>query len=121
MNSVLVVDDNSMMCEFLKNLLSKDYEVTTCSSANEALEVIEGDNPPHLILLDYLLDMGNCINFLQYLSTSEFYKHIPVLILSGKQKSEIRINCLEAGAKDFLTKPFNPIELQLRIKNLINL
>ena len=119
MSSILVVDDNQMMCEFLKNLLSSDYRVETSNDCKEAMTIIDGAIPPNLILLDYSLDTGNCINFLKFLTTSEFHKHIPVLVLSGKQESEYRISCLQEGAKDYLTKPFNPIELKLRIKNLI--
>ena len=118
--SILIIDDNSMMREFLKNLLSKIYDIHICANINEAYNLLSKTVSIDLILLDYLLGEDNCLPFLKLIRVSEFYKSTPVFILSGKQSSEIRIECLRLGAKDFLTKPFNPNELKLRIQNLIN-
>ena len=117
---MLIIEDNLMMREFLKNLFTGVYNVCITSSLNEAYSLLDKTISIDLILLDYLLQNENCLPFLKLIRASEFYKNTPVFILSGKQSSEIRIECLRLGAKDFLTKPFNPNELKLRIENLIN-
>ncbi|MEM6845417.1 MAG: response regulator [Bacteroidota bacterium] len=116
---ILVIDDNKMMRTFLSHLLSEEYEVVEKESAEDALIWLDERNYPDLIISDYELHGLNGCDLLERLQASEFYKKIPFIILSGKGKSENRIKCLEAGAKDFIVKPFNPIELKLRISRLI--
>ena len=120
MKSILIIEDNLMMREFLKNLFMGVYNVNMTSSIKAAYNLLDKLIAIDLILLDYLLEDENCLPFLKLIRASDFYKNTPVFILSGKQSSEIRIECLRLGAKDFLTKPFNPNELKLRIENLIN-
>jgi DNA-binding response OmpR family regulator len=57
--------------------------------------------------------------FLYYLKHNELFKDIPVMILSGEDSTTERIKLLEAGAIDYLLKPFNPLELKIRIKKII--
>lgn len=116
-----IVDDNLMMREFLKNFFSKDYEVTTFDSAESALYAIDPSKKPDMLLLDYEMEGLSGFDLLRNLKTSGFYQDIPVMFLSGKQKSEIRIDCLKEGASDFICKPFNPVELDLKVKQHINL
>lgn len=117
--SILVIDDNKMMRTFLSHLLSEEYEVVEKESAEEALVWLDQRNYPDLIISDFELNGLNGCALLEKLQDSEFYKKIPFIILSGKGKSENRIKCLEAGAKDFIVKPFNPVELKLRVSRLI--
>jgi DNA-binding response OmpR family regulator len=108
MKTIVVVDDNLMMREFLHQFLSKHYEVITFENGIEAMAYIESNKQPDVMLLDYEMDVMNG------------YEDIPVILLSGKKTSETRIACLKSGAKDFITKPFNPAELELRIENAMN-
>ena len=57
--------------------------------------------------------------FLYYLKGNELFKHIPVVMLSSEESTTERINLLEAGAEDFILKPFNPMELKARIKKFL--
>ena len=117
--SILVIDDNTMMRTFLSHLFGKKYKVVVKESAENALIWLDERNYPDLIICDYELNGINGFDLLERLKTSGFYKNIPFIILSGKGKSENRIKCLEAGAIDFIVKPFNPVELELRINRLI--
>jgi DNA-binding response OmpR family regulator len=57
--------------------------------------------------------------FLSYIKRNGLYKDIPVVVLSGEESSDIRIKMLEAGAEDFIMKPFNPLELKIRIRKVL--
>jgi DNA-binding response OmpR family regulator len=120
MKKLVIVDDNLMMREFLRQLLSDQYEVNTFETGIKAMAFIASHGQPDAMLLDYEMEGLNGQDILEMIKTSGFYKDIPVIFLSGKNKSETRIACLESGAKDFILKPFNPIELKLRIQNAMN-
>ena len=64
------------------------------------------------------LEKSTGIDFVKQIKSNELYAEIPVIFLSESTESSVRINGLENGASDFLTKPFNPIELKARISNL---
>lgn len=117
MKTLVVVDDNLMMREFLHQLLSRHYVVKTFENGIQAMSYLASNNQPDAMLLDYEMDGMNGQEILETIKSSGFYKEIPVILLSGKKKSETRISCLESGARDFISKPFNPIELELRIQN----
>jgi|TARA_B110000908_G_scaffold85881_1_gene102660 DNA-binding response OmpR family regulator len=120
MKTILIVEDNKFMSEFLKKLLIKDFKIKIENSVEQANFFLHGNIYPDLIILDYLLNEVTCLDLLNTIKTNKFYEKIPVLVLSVGQKSDVRIACLKAGAKDVLAKPFNPIELKLRVQNLIN-
>jgi len=115
---VLIVDDNPMMGAFLTHLFEKNYKVQWCSNAEEALGWLLKQNLPDLIISDYALTGISGLDFLNQLKKSGFYQDIPVIMLSGKGKSDQRIECLRAGAEDFILKPFNPTELELKVEKL---
>jgi len=119
-NKILIIDDNEMMRSFLKHILGNSFEADVVSSGEEALDILRDKaRTPELILADFDLDGMNGLELLMYLKSSAVYKHVPVVILSGKGNSNNRINCLKAGASDFITKPFNPVELQVKLQGLL--
>ncbi len=120
MQTIYIVDDNLMMREFLKTYFMKEYDVKVFSSGEEALTFMKPNRVPDLLMLDYELEGMSGSDTMKSLKASGFYKDIPVIFLSGKQKSDIRINCLKEGAKDFILKPFNPVELSLKVKQHIS-
>lgn len=120
MKTIVIVDDNLMMREFLRQLLSKDYIVQTFENGEQAMQYIASNQQPNAMIVDFEMDGLNGQELLEMIKSSGFYKDIPVILLSGKTKSETRIACLASGAKDFISKPFNPIELKLRIQNALN-
>ena len=116
---IVAIDDSPMLVNFLKTFLSRDYEVTTYSSTSEALkDLSEGNVAPDCVLTDFYLgkDMTG-LEFVQRLK--EVDPIVPVLVLSGSCDMHQKINCLQNGAVDFVSKPFNPMELDARIKNAL--
>ena len=114
---VLVVDDDEGIRSLVKKFLNeKNYLVTTASNAenaHEKVKIIKFD----LIILDIMMPGKSGLDFL-----NEYKKDIntPVILLTAKGEPNERIEGLEMGADDYLPKPFEPKELDLRIKNIIN-
>ncbi|MEQ8469742.1 MAG: response regulator transcription factor [Marinoscillum sp.] len=116
---ILLIDDNPMMGGFLSHLFGKKYDVMWCTQAEEALVWLQDRNIPDLIISDYELMGMSGYDFLIEIKKTGFFKEIPVIMLSGKSDSQNRIQCLQAGAEDFIMKPFNPAELELKVENLL--
>ena len=118
--TIYIAEDNRMMREFLLNLLSSDYELFVFDSVQKVQQALATGLIPDLILLDYSLNGGTGHDLLSSIRTDQELNHIPVIFLSGEQKSDIKIQCLADGADDFINKPFNPVELKLRLSKLLN-
>ena len=113
--NILVVDDEVSICLLLENFLSADYEVVTKTNAIEAYEWLE-TNLPDLIICDIQMPGMDGYTFLQKVRDRGFTRHTPFVMLSAKAESKERIRCYKLGAQDFLTKPFNPEELEELVK-----
>eukprot|EP01136_Pigoraptor_vietnamica_P014329 Opistho-1_new@56399 len=74
---------------------------------------------PDLIIADIEMPMMDGYEFIDQVRSSGFLRHIPLIMLSGKDSSDNRIRCLEAGADDYLIKPFNPRELAARVNGIL--
>ena len=114
---ILVVDDDDGIRELVKKYLSENnFLITTANSAEDAKEkisIIKFD----LIVLDVMMPGKSGLEF-----TSENKDNIntPIILLTAKGESSERVEGLEVGADDYLPKPFEPKELVLRIKNILN-
>jgi|TARA_B110000967_G_scaffold196416_1_gene226951 DNA-binding response OmpR family regulator len=115
---ILVIDDEISICMLLQNFLSQDYEVIGLHSALEALEWLDG-NLPDLIISDIQMPEMDGFEFLIKVRKQGFTKHTPVVMLSGRAESKERVKCYRLGAQDYLTKPFNPEELEELVKKNI--
>lgn len=113
--TILVVDDEQNIRILLENFLSQDYEVVSKSDGMEALEWLEG-NLPDLIICDIQMPNMDGYHFLEKVRQRGYTKHTPVIMLSGTEASKERVKCYKLGAQDYLTKPFNPEELEELIK-----
>ena len=112
---ILVVDDETSICLLLENFLSLDYDVITINNGEEALVWLEG-NLPDLIISDIQMDNMDGFEFLTKVRQRGFTKHTPFVMLSARAESKERIKCYQLGAQDYLTKPFNPEELEEVVK-----
>lgn len=116
---ILVVEDDPVMVAFLDEYLSGSFETVTMTSAEEALGRLKDGAPVSIVILDLFLPGMNGFEFLDAVRSENRFDRLPVLVLSGSEKSEDRVRAFEAGADDFVVKPFNPMELAARVKNLI--
>lgn len=120
MYRILTIEDSPIMRQLLRRLLTGEgYE---CLSAADGLSGLKScaRNKPDLILLDVNLPDGNGIDFCRRLKSDAAARHIPVLLLTGEARGvENRIDGFEAGAEDYVTKPFNVKELLSRVKGIL--
>lgn len=115
---ILVVDDEKSICLLLENFLAQDYEVVSFNDGIEGLVWLE-KNLPDLIISDIQMPNMDGYEFLTSVRQKGFTKHTPIIMLSGKSESKERIKCYRLGAQDYLTKPFNPEELEELVKKNI--
>ncbi|MBU3926782.1 MAG: response regulator [Bacteroidetes bacterium] len=118
-NTILVIDDEMSIRLLLDNYLSKKFTVVTRNDGFEGLKYLEEGNMPDVIVADIQMPNMDGYEFIDEVRASGFFKHIPMIMLSGIESSKERVKCLKSGADDYLVKPFNPEELAIRIENLI--
>ncbi len=118
MHTILVVDDEEPVALSIELSLRRDYQVRVANSATDALKIIRR-SAPDLIILDIIMPGMDGIQFCNELRKDPLFKSIPILFLTAKGRVEDKIAGLEAGADDYLTKPFDVRELQLRVKAIL--
>ncbi len=114
MKTILLIENHDLMRLFLVNYLSSEYEVVSVATIKEANEWIKYQQAD-LVLADFpqsedAFEMKRLQEQIQDAQTN-------LVVLTDQDKSEQRIKALQWGAKDCLSKPFNPVELKLRIKS----
>lgn len=113
--TILIVDDQRESREILQRHLVRDkHTVLQAASGKEMLTILEQEKVD-LILLDLILPEMDGHELLARLKDNEHWRAIPVIVVSGNKDTERVIRCIEAGAEDYLFKPFNPVLLQARI------
>lgn len=114
MYNILVCDDDKEIVKAIEIYLSKEgYNVLKAYDGNECLKVIN-NNTIHLVILDIMMPKKDGIETLDEIRKNS---SIPVIMLSAKSEDEDKINGLNLGADDYVTKPFNPLELIARVNS----
>ncbi|QAT43843.1 GGDEF domain-containing response regulator [Aminipila luticellarii] len=120
MKSILVVDDSQFNLMVVQKALEKDYEVNTRLNGIEGIKFAK-NNPVDLILLDIDMPELSGIDTIKILKKDPRLAKTPIIFLTGLSDHEVERTCLNLGARDFITKPFNePVILQ-RIKMILEL
>ena len=117
MYNILVVDDDKEIVNAIDIYLSKEgYNVIKAYDGMEALKVVEKNDNIHLILLDIMMPKLDGISTANLIRKD---KSIPIIMLSAKSEDYDKITGLNNGADDYITKPFNPLELIARVNSQI--
>lgn len=117
--SMLAIDDEVFIQLILKNYFKNTFDVNTKSNGKVALEWMLEGNIPDIIVADMNMPEMDGYTFISHIRSSGFLNNIPIIMLSGSDSTDIKIRCLEAGADDFMVKPFNPKELSARISGIL--
>lgn len=117
---ILLVDDNPDMRDYLKRLLSEKWQVETAANGAIALSLIQ-KQPPDLILSDVMMPKMDGFQLLQALRSDPQTQSIPLILLSARAGAEATIEGLEAGADDYLIKPFSARELIARVNTQLQM
>jgi two-component system, OmpR family, KDP operon response regulator KdpE len=111
--SILIVDDEIAVLKYIQSALkSRGYDTLIAVNGNEALKTIEGEMPD-IIILDVMMPGGP--DGFEVCRRLREWSQIPIIMLSGRTDPEEKVRCLEAGADDYISKPFNTNELNARI------
>jgi len=116
---VLVVEDEPDIAALIAYQLTREgFRVETAASGTEALSAV-GKEIPHLVVLDRMLPGLSGDEVLESLRKEPATRAVPILVLTAKREQEDRISGFELGADDYLTKPFSPRELVLRVHAIL--
>ena len=118
---ILVVDDQLQNNELLEAyLVPQGYEIVRAASGEEALEKL-GHNKIDLILLDIMMPKMSGLEVLERVRADEKTKAIPVVMVTALKETEDKVKALEAGCDDFISKPFDKVELLARVKSILKI
>jgi two-component system phosphate regulon response regulator PhoB len=119
MNKILIVDDDPAICEMLRLALERNgYTATEAGDATQARRILASDQPD-IVLLDWMLPGQSGYEFVRSLRRTSVHNHIPVIMLTARDLEQDKIAALEAGADDYISKPFSVKELLARIKAVL--
>lgn len=117
---VMIIEDAVPIQLIIQYSLKGKFQVFMFKSGTEALAYLHKGNLPDIIISDLNIPGIGGLELLKQIKASGLFSSIPVLILSAEDSTEVRINCLEAGADDYMVKPFNPRELEARIRIILS-
>jgi two-component system phosphate regulon response regulator PhoB len=119
MERVLIVDDDPDIVRLVRyNLSHSGYDVLSAGSGREALELVE-KQPPDLVVLDVMLPDVDGLEVCRTLRQQSSSKRIPILMLTARGEEIDRVVGFELGVDDYVSKPFSPRELVLRVKSIL--
>jgi signal transduction histidine kinase len=115
---VLIVEDNPDMRELLSMIVGREFRIRVASNGREALEAV-GESAPDLVLSDVMMPEMSGIDLCKAIKENVETQAIPVVLVTSKAEREMKIEGLERGADDYVTKPFHPRELLARVRSLV--
>jgi DNA-binding response OmpR family regulator len=116
---LLVIDDEPSIRLILEYYFASQFDVVSKSNGLDAMNWLQDGNIADVIVADVDMPYMNGSEFIRQIRASFLYKDIPLIMLSGKDSSRDKIKCLKEGADDYVVKPFNPEELDIRIENIL--
>lgn len=114
---ILVLDDDTTVLEVLRRTLENaGYDVVTATSGQQALDIIDRQGLPHLAIVDMLMPGMTGFEFCEEVQA---YSDLPVIVLTGVDDHRSVIRGLQLYAEDYVTKPFNPREIEVRVGRVL--
>jgi YesN/AraC family two-component response regulator len=113
------VEDNIELREFLADYLSAEYFVLNSDNGADGLDICRTQNP-ELVISDIKMEIMDGIEFCAKLKSTPEISHIPVILMTAMASAENKITGYKVGAEDYITKPFEPELLKIRVKNILD-
>ncbi|MDP2940599.1 MAG: response regulator [Candidatus Omnitrophota bacterium] len=117
-DKILIVDDDPDILDVLFLTLKEQYEVFSAQDGEEALRLVQTKSP-NLVILDYKMPKLDGKQVCQILKKDILLQHMPIIMLTGKGEVTDKVEGINAGADDYIVKPFEPKELLARIKMIL--
>lgn len=116
---ILILDDKESIAKIVSFYLSSEFDIVWLENPIKGIAWLQSGNIPDLIISDIKMPEMRGDEFLRYIKSNEIFKSIPVIMLSSEDSTSERIRLLSEGADDYIVKPFNPMELKIRLKKII--
>ncbi|RFM30621.1 response regulator [Deminuibacter soli] len=117
--TIVIAEDEPGMLMLLEQCLKNHgYTIYTASDGREALQLIEQQSPD-LILTDIMMPFTSGLDLIGIVRSSTQFTHIPIIVLSAIEEESTVMQAFHLGADDFVTKPFAPNELSIRVRRLL--
>lgn len=116
---IILIDDKPTIATIVAVYLSEDYDIEYFDNPEPCIEKLVGGELPDLIITDILMPHMRGDQLLTYLKGDQRFRDIPVIMLSGEDSSSERVRLLQEGAEDYIVKPFNPLELKIRVSKIL--
>jgi diguanylate cyclase (GGDEF)-like protein len=114
---ILVAEDNPVFQSMLNNMLGKwGYEVVLADNGELAWQMLQGEKAPPLAILDWMMPGIDGVEICRRIRKAEHQRYVYVILLTAKTEQKDLVEGMEAGADDYLTKPFNTHELRVRLR-----
>ncbi len=118
--TILIVEDDEDMVTLLQFLLEREgYQAIVATEGRQARTLIETLSPPRLVLLDVMLPYHNGFELVTYIRSKEPWHGVPIVMLTADSAERDIVRALDAGASDYVVKPFNPKELMARLRRFL--
>ena len=116
MKYILIIDDEETVRDFLEHYFTKmNFIVIVQPNGASALEYLMSGKPADAVITDLNMPIMSGMNFIKAVRSQKELLSLPILVLSGNDRSESKIGALRVGADDYITKPFNPEEILSRL------
>lgn len=119
-NLLLVIDDNPEVLKLMRILLSDEYDLESASSAEAGLRLLR-ERTPDLVLCDVMMPGMDGHAFARHVKDDPDLKHIPIMLVTARTGAEMIAQGVAAGADDYISKPFDSVELKARIRSLLRM
>jgi DNA-binding response OmpR family regulator len=118
--TILIVEDDEDMVTLVQFLLEREgYQAILASDGREARHLIDTLSPPRLVLLDVMLPYHNGFELVTHIRSKEPWHDVPIVMLTADSAERDIVRALDAGASDYVVKPFNPKELMARLRRFL--
>ncbi|MBQ8774181.1 MAG: response regulator, partial [Muribaculaceae bacterium] len=117
--TLLIVEDNSNLSQFLYEIFYKNYNVLTAENGKEAIETIS-NHDIDCIISDIMMPEMDGFELCKYIKSNISTSHVPIVLLSAKNDEKDVLEGMECGADSYIQKPFDPLTLLLQIKNILS-
>ena len=119
-NAVMIIDDDVLIARLLSHwLMQRGFDVEIAKNGREAIETLESGAPPRLILLDVMMPFADGFEVLTQIRARKDWEKVPIIMLTSKSNETSVVRAFEAGVDDYVTKPFKPAELMVRMNRLL--
>jgi sigma-B regulation protein RsbU (phosphoserine phosphatase) len=114
---ILIAEDDAVSRRLLeRKLVTWGYQVTACTNGLDAWKVLEGEDAPHLAILNWMMPGMDGVQICREVRNQKRKHYTYMILLTARDQKEDIVEGIEAGADDYVTKPFNPHELNVRVR-----